>query len=147
MKIRLTTDLLTGILFLALGGFAIIYGSRYAIGTAARMGPGYFPLIASSGIVLLGAILVVRSWFGGGEEVGSIRVRPVVFVLLGTLLFGVFIERFGLLVAGSVVVIASRLADREFRLGEVILLALGLVLLMAAVFRYALGLPLRVLPF
>jgi hypothetical protein len=147
MRIRLTTDFLTGVLFLALGGFAIIYGSRYPVGTAARMGPGYFPLIASSGIALLGAILVLRSWFRGGEEVGSIRVRPVVMVLVGTFLFGFLIERFGLLVAGGVLVIASRLADREFRIVEVVLLALGLVLLAAGVFRYALGLPLRVLPF
>ena len=40
MKVRLSADLLTGLLFVALGGFAIIYGSRYAPGTAARMGPG-----------------------------------------------------------------------------------------------------------
>ena len=147
MKIRLTTDFLTGLLFLALGGFALIYGSRYAVGTAARMGPGYFPLIASSAIALLGAVLVVRSYFYGGDEIGTIKVRPVVLVLLGTFAFGFLIERFGLLVAGSVLVVASRLADREFRIVEVILLALGLVLLTAGVFQYLLGLPLRLLPF
>ena len=30
MKVRLSADLLTGLLFVALGGFAIVYGSRYA---------------------------------------------------------------------------------------------------------------------
>jgi hypothetical protein len=147
MKIRLTTDFLTGVLFLALGGFAIIYGSRYALGTAARMGPGYFPLIASSGIALLGVVLIVRSWLQTGETLGTVHVRPLVLVLAGTLLFGLLVERFGLLVAGSVLVIASRLADREFRVIEVGLLALGLVLLAAGIFRYGLGLPLRFLPF
>jgi hypothetical protein len=148
MKIRLTTDFLTGVLFLALGGFAIIYGSRYAVGTAARMGPGYFPLIASSGIVLLGIVLVVRSLLRGGEGLGSVHVRPLALVLLGTFLFGLTIERFGLLVAGSILVIASRLADRDFRIVEVGLLALGLVLLAAGIFQYGLGLPaLRLLPF
>ncbi len=54
MKLRLSTDLSTGALFLALGGFAIIYGSRYAVGTTARMGPGYFPMLISSALVLVG---------------------------------------------------------------------------------------------
>lgn len=147
MKIRLTTDFLTGGLFLALGGFAIIYGSRYAVGTAARMGPGYFPLLASSGIALLGAVLVLRSFFRAGEEVGSFRVRPLFFVIFGTVMFGLLIERFGLFLAGSVLVVASRLADPEFRIIEVVLLAGGLVLLVAGIFQYALGLPLRLLPF
>jgi hypothetical protein len=65
MRIRLSTDFLTGLLFLALGSFAIIYGSRYPIGTASRMGPGYYPLLVSSGLVLLGCILVIRSFFLG----------------------------------------------------------------------------------
>jgi hypothetical protein len=147
MRIRLSTDLLTGVLFLALGGFAIIYGSRYAVGTAARMGPGYFPLMASSGICILGLILVGRSLLGAGETIGRVQLRPIVFVLLGTLLFGRIIEYAGLLVAGLVLVVAARLADRELRPVETVVLALVLVLLAAAVFKYALGLPLRFLPF
>ena len=51
MKLRLSTDLATGALFIALGGFAIIYGSRYAVGTTARMGPGYFPMLISASLV------------------------------------------------------------------------------------------------
>jgi hypothetical protein len=147
MKLRLSTDFLTGILFLALGGFAIVYGSRYPIGSAARMGPGYFPLIASSGLVLLGAILVTRSYLRGGEDLDTIHVRPLFLVLLGTFAFGLLIERSGLLPAGVVLVVAARLADQGFRVVEVAALAVGLVLVAAAVFKYALGMPLRLILF
>ena len=113
MRIRLSTDLLTGLLFLALGAFAMVYGSRYPLGTAARMGPGYYPLLASSGLVLLGLVLVVRSFVTTTTgEVGSVNLRPLVLILIGTLAFGLLIDRAGLIIAGLGLVFAARLADR-----------------------------------
>lgn len=146
MRFRLSTDLLTGLLFLALGGFAMIYGSRYSLGTAARMGPGYYPLLASSGLVLLGIVLVVRSFLQAGERIGAINVRPLALVILGTLAFGLLIDRSGFVVAALLLVFAARLADRGFRPFEVALLALCLVAFTLAIFRYGLGMPLRLWP-
>jgi hypothetical protein len=146
MRIRLSTDLLTGLLFLALGAFAMVYGSRYPLGTAARMGPGYYPLLASSGLVLLGLVLVVRSFVTTTGEVGSVNLRPLVLILIGTLAFGLLIDRAGLIIAGLVLVFAARLADRGFRLLEVSILAVCLVAFTLAIFRYALGMPLRLWP-
>ena len=42
---RSPKDFWAGVLFVALGVVAIFVGSRYTLGTAARMGPGYFPRI------------------------------------------------------------------------------------------------------
>jgi len=145
MKLRLSTDLLTGVLFIALGAFAIIYGSRYAIGTPARMRAGFFPLIISSGLVLTGIVLVVRSFIAGGEPLGSIGWRPLALVLAGVLAFGLLIDRLGLLIAGILLILAARLADREFKVLETALLAVGLTLCTAAVFLYGLGLPIKLL--
>ena len=145
MRIRLSTDLLSGVLFLALGAFAMIYGSRYPLGTAARMGPGYYPLLASSGLVLLGVVLVVRSFVTTAAEVGVINLRPFL-ILAGTLAFGLLIDRAGLIIAGLVLVFAARLADRDFRPLEVAILAVCLVAFALAIFRYDLGMPLRLWP-
>jgi putative tricarboxylic transport membrane protein len=146
MRIRLSTDLLTGLLFLALGAFAIIYGSRYSLGTAARMGPGYYPLLASSGLILLGLVLIVRSLLTTGEAIGAINLRPLTLILAGTLTFGLLIDRAGLIIAGLCLVFAARLADKGFRLLEVAILAVCLVALALAIFRYGLGMPLRLWP-
>jgi putative tricarboxylic transport membrane protein len=146
MRIRLSTDFLTGLLFLAIGAFAVIYGSRYSLGTAARMGPGYYPLLASSGLVLLGLVLVVRSFLTTTEEVAAINVRPLVLILAGTLAFGLLIDRAGLIIAGLLLVFAARLADRDFRPWEVTVLAVCLVAFTLAIFRYGLGMPLRLWP-
>ena len=146
MRIRLSTDLLTGLLFLGIGAFVMIYGSRYSLGTAARMGPGYYPLLASSGLVLLGLVLVVRSFLTAASEVGAINLRPLVLILAGTLAFGLLIDRAGLIFAGLVLVFAARLADRDFRPLEVAILAICLVAFTLAIFRYGLGMPLRLWP-
>ena len=146
MRIRLSTDLLTGLLFLAIGAFVMIYGSRYSLGTAARMGPGYYPLLGSSGLILLGLVLVVRSFLTTASEVGGINLRPLVLILAGTLAFGLLIDRAGLILAGLVLVFAARLADRDFRPLEVTILAICLVAFTLAIFRYGLGMPLRLWP-
>ena len=147
MRIRLTTDLLTGLLFLGLGGFVLVYGARYPIGSAVRMGPGYFPRLISSGLALLGLVLIIRSLLRGGETLGAIALRPLVVVLLGTFAFGILIERAGFWVASIVLVFASRLVERELRLAEVAGLALVLTALITVIFRYGLGLPMQLLPF
>ena len=144
MKVRLTTDLLTGLLFLAFGLFVIVYGSRYPLGTTARMGPGYYPLLASSGLALLGVILIGRSLVrGGGGEVSAINLRPLLLILLGTLAFGLLIERLGFLAASLALVVLTRFAERDIRLPETAALALGLTAFTTAIFWYALGMPLR----
>jgi hypothetical protein len=143
MKLRLSTDLATGVLFIALGGFALLYGSRYAVGTTARMGPGYFPMLISSGLVLVGAVLVARALFAAGNPFGAILWRPLILVLCGVLSFGLLIDRAGLLAAGVLLVVAARLADREVRPLETALLAIGLTLATGAVFLYGLGLPIK----
>lgn len=143
MRIRLSTDLLTGILFLALAGFVLVYGSRYPLGTASRMGAGYYPTLVSAALLLLGLVLALRGWFKPGEEVGEINPRPLLFVLAGTLAFAFLVERAGFVLAAVVLVFAARLADRGFRLVEVAILAAVLVCFIAALFWLGLSLPLK----
>ncbi len=117
MKALRSTDLLTGLLFLTLGGCVILYGLRYAMGSAMRMGPGYFPFLTSVCLMLVGLVLVVRSLIRGGKAIGTLALRPLFVVLLATLAFGLLIERAGFLLASIALVFASRLVDRGFRFG------------------------------
>jgi putative tricarboxylic transport membrane protein len=110
------------------------------------MGPGYYPLLASSGLVLLGLVLVVRSFLATAEEVAAVNIRPLVLILAGTLAFGLLIDRAGLIIAGLLLVFAARLADKGFRPLEVTILAICLVAFTLAIFRYGLGMPLRLWP-
>ena len=146
-RLILSTDLLSGLLFAALGAGALYISWRYPAGTAARMGPGYFPHMVSGLLVLLGGILIIRSWFRPGETVAIVDLRPLLFVLLGTGVFGLLIERAGFIAACVALIVASRLARPDFKIAEVLLLAAGLAACSAALFVYALGLSVRLLPF
>lgn len=148
MNIRTSSDLLTAILFLAIGFSALFYaGTHYALGTPARMGAGFFPTLLSGGLVIMGVILLLQAWFDPDDDVGKVDLRTVLFILAGTFLFGFLIERAGLLIAAAVLVICARLADREVKLLETIGLAIVLMAATTALFRYGLGMPLRIWPF
>jgi len=146
VNIRISTDLLTGLLFVSLGGFAIAYGWNYPLGTPARIGPGYYPMLVSSGLILIGIVLIGRSILMDSERLEPIAVRPMAFVLTGTLIFGSIVESSGFILASILLVVAARLADRDFRPLEVGILALVLVAFIAALFWLGLSLPLKPLP-
>lgn len=141
MNIRMSTDILTGILFLGVSIAALaIIGTSYSLGTASRMGPGFFPLIVSVLLGGLGVILIGRALLTETESVGSVDVKPLLLVLASTLFFGLAIESLGLAIAGLVLVFGARLAGREFRFVEVTVLAVALVGACIVLFGYALGL-------
>jgi len=56
-----------GVLFIALGGGVCIIAIDYTMGSAARIGPGYFPRTLGLLLALLGASLVLRSFRSQGE--------------------------------------------------------------------------------
>lgn len=147
MDIKLSSDFLTGLLFCSLGAVAIIIGADYPIGTAARMGAGYFPLMISCGLILLGAVLLIRSFLTETEEVGAIDLRPMLLLIASIFLFGALIEDWGFPVAGLAVVIGARIAGGEYRPLETGLLAVGLVGFCYLLFSYGLGLHLPVTRF
>jgi hypothetical protein len=147
MRARLSTDLLTGLLFVALGAFAIFYGWNYPLGRAARMGPGYYPFLISLCLVLLGSVLVVRALVRPGEILETINWRPLFFVLVGVIAFAFLVERGGFVLASAVLIFAARLAGGEFRVLEVSILAACLITFVALLFWFGLSLPLRPFPF
>jgi hypothetical protein len=132
-------DFFSGLLFMAIGvGFAWS-ASHYIIGNAAKMGPGYFPLLLGALLTVLGGVLVFKALVFETEDGGRIGPwawRPVVFIVLANLVFGVLIgglssvgiPPMGLVLAIFVVTILSAKASSEFRWKEVLVLALVLAL-------------------
>ena len=61
MRIKSQRDFFAGLLYVVIGGGFAIGANNYTIGNAARMGPGYFPLLVGILLAILGAIIVVKS--------------------------------------------------------------------------------------
>ena len=146
MNIRAPKDFWSGIMFIAFAAVAMLTARGYSLGSAGRMGPGYFPMLLGGALGVLGLILVARSLVIEGETIGRLRLLPLLIIALGVCLFGLAIERLGLLVALIAATAVTAFASRESRPLEVAALALVLAVFSAAVFVLALRLPLPLWP-
>jgi hypothetical protein len=146
MHIRAPKDFWSGIMFIAFAAIAMLAAQNYSLGSAGKMGPGYFPMMLGAALAFVGAILVVRSLIVAGEPVGRIHLLPLSIIVLGVVLFGVMLELFGLVIALIVVTLVSAFANRESRPLEAVGLSLALAAFSVAIFVVALRLPLPIWP-
>lgn len=134
MLVKNQKDFFGGLLFTVIGG-AFAYGaSTYQVGDAARMGPGYFPLLLGIILAVMGAVVILQSLIKGhpdGDPIGKWALKPLAFVLGANVAFGALLvglpsiglPGFGLVVAIFALVIIASLAGDTFNLKEVLVLA------------------------
>ena len=137
------TNALCGIVFIGAGLFFVIQSLGLELGTALRMGPGYFPLVLSGILILLALVVLVQAIRFEGEPVGPIAWRGMLFILPAPVLFGLTVRGLGFVPALFVTALIAAFASHRMRPGLALLLAGGLTLFATMVFSYALGLPFR----
>jgi len=132
--IKSQKDFFSGLMFAIIGGGFAWGATSYSVGTGARMGPGYFPLLLGILLAILGAFTIFYSVVEhteDGDKVGKFVWRPIVYVLGANVAFGILlaglpslgVPAMGLIVAiFALVIIASKAGD-VFDLKEVLLLA------------------------
>ena len=89
MRIKDQKDFFAGLMFIIFGTLTMWLSTTYNMGTAARMGPGYFPFWLGGTLTTLGAIVLFKS-FGvheGVVEKASLK-SSVVFILMMVLSLG-----------------------------------------------------------
>ena len=147
MRIASSRDFWAGLLFGSLGLFMSLYAAmHYKIGSAVRMGPGYFPLWVGGIVALLGFGLALWSLRVEGPPLPRLYWRPALFILGGSVAYGYLLKPLGLLAATVLVVMISAAGGHEFRWRETLALAVALALFSLGVFVYALGLPFPLWP-
>ena len=157
MHIKSQKDFASGLVYTIIGA-AFAYGATsYTIGSAARMGPGYFPMVLGVLLAVLGLIVTITALIvetPNGNPVGSIAWKPLVFIIAGNLVFGASIgglPSIGLppmgLIFGifALTFVASNASD-EFNFKEVLILAIILSLFSYAAFIMLLKLQFPVWP-
>src|SRR6266536_2325788 len=97
--IRNPKDFLAGLIFVAFGIAAIVLGNAYPLGSAARMGPGYFPRILGILLIVLGAAPALRSLRLVGTPLPGWKWRPVLVVLGSVVVFGLVMTHIGLVLS------------------------------------------------
>jgi Tripartite tricarboxylate transporter TctB family len=157
VKIKSQRDFFSGVMF-AVVGVAFAWGATtYNVGSGARMGPGYFPLmlgilmtVIGLGIMFTGLTVETED----GELIGKWAWKQVVYIIGANLAFGVLlgglpsigVPAMGMIIAIYALVLIASLAGSEFELRKVLILATVLAVGSYLAFIWALKLQIQVWP-
>ncbi len=138
MKIKSQRDFFAGLMFFVVGAiFALGAMNNYTVGNAARMGPGYFPMLLGILLAILGIAIVFYSMVHNplhgedGDKIGPWAWKPIGYVLGANLAFGVLLgglpsikfPSFGLIAAIYALTLVASRAGEGFKLRDVLILA------------------------
>jgi hypothetical protein len=147
-----TKNLASGLLLIAIGAFFAWSGRDLTVSNVSNMGPGYFPLILSGALVVLGLIVLVSSPkpIGGAAIVeedepinarGNVPWRGILFLTGALLFFGLLVRPLGLGPALGGAVALSAFASRKWRVVPIVVMTVVMVVMGWAVFIKLLGMP------
>ncbi len=157
VKLKSQKDFWAGMMYMVVGVAFAVGAKNYTIGSGARMGPGYFPLILGILLALIGAGVAFKGLTSGpkdGDPIGKWAWKQVFFVLLANFAFGLLlvgipswgIPAMGLIVAIYGLVFIASLAGSEFNAKSVFVLATILAVGSYIAFVWALNLQFPVWP-
>ncbi|WP_170317593.1 tripartite tricarboxylate transporter TctB family protein [Paroceanicella profunda] len=124
----------------AFGLAVIALAADYPLGGLRRPGPGFFPILAGTVLVVLA--LAILAEVRGLATRPVFRLRPFVAVSLGIAGFALTVERAGLVPATVILVLVSGLGEARTSLLSLAGVALFLSVLGVLLFIDGLGMPL-----
>lgn len=138
MNIKSQKDFFSGLVFMLVGGGFAWGATNYTVGSGARMGPGYFPLMLGILLAILGGVIALKSMVietEDGEKIGKWIWRPVGYIVAANLAFGILLgglpsiklPAMGMVIAIIALTLIAAKAGTEFILKEILILAAILV--------------------
>ncbi len=149
MKIKSQRDFFSGLMFIIVGIVFAVGATNYPMGGSAKPGAGYFPLILSVLLAILGAIVLFKSLTietEGGDPIGAIAWRPLIVIVAAIAVFGATINSLGLFLAVPILILISSLAGDEFKWIGAAISCVALTLFSWLIFVYGLKLTIPLWP-
>ena len=149
MKIKSQRDFWSGLMFIVVGIVFAVGATNYSMGSSARPGPGYFPLILSAFMAVLGAVVLFKALTietDDGDPIGAFAWRPLIVIVAAIAFFGLALPRLGMLVTVPILIVITSLAGDEFHWKGVVINAIVLTIGAWAVFIAGLKLTIPLYP-
>jgi hypothetical protein len=146
-QLKRAKDRRAGLFVAGVGVFAIVVGSRYGVGSLARVGPGLFPSLLGTVLLLLGMAIFLTAGRGGEPALvptmhdGSdhpFDLRGWIAIVLGVVWFIAVTPLLGLVPGTFGCVFVSALGDRSATAVKSAVLAAVVSILGAVIFGWAL---------
>jgi hypothetical protein len=137
-------DLAAGLAFLAIGlFFACNTMLSLDIGTAASMGPGFFPLALCVILVLLGATILLNARKRVGEVVAPFNLRAVILITAAPVAFGLTLRSLGMVPSLAITIALAVAASRTIGSLRGVAIVAGVTAFCVVVFYYGLQIPIE----
>ncbi|MEN7526219.1 MULTISPECIES: tripartite tricarboxylate transporter TctB family protein [unclassified Cupriavidus] len=148
MRIRSQKDFASGLMFILVGLSFSFVARGYSMGTAAKMGPGYFPFWLGIVLAILGALVLWGSLSSKAENDQLARwdLKILLWILGSVVLFGLLLKPLGMVLSVVVLVLVSSMASHEFSWKGAVLNAIILVIISLGAFVYGINLQMPVWP-
>ena len=134
MNIKSQRDFFAGLMFMGVG-VAFAWGATtYNVGTGARMGPGYFPLMLGVLLALIGVVITFKALVVetvGGDKIGKWAWKPLCYIIAANVVFGILLAglpaikfpAFGMIVAIYVLTFVASMAEPGWKFKTTFILA------------------------
>ena len=147
LKVKSPEDFWSGLIFIGIGILAMYLSRDYPMGSALRMGPGYFPtwlggIMAGFGVII--TFLSFKMELQAPEEIPW-SFRPWIVLSASLVVFGLLMDyvEAGFVPALVVLIIGCALAHKDVHWFETILVCIFGILSFVGLFIYVIGLPYR----
>jgi Tripartite tricarboxylate transporter TctB family len=143
-------DLLAGLMFIAIGITFWIGAGNYQMGTAARMGPGWFPSVLGAIMTFLGVLIAAlglknQATFAAGEGIGW-TWQPVIILTVAVVLFGFALPTLGMVAAIILLTFISGIAAHDKDYKQLAMITVIMCIFCAGVFVWGLKLQMKLFP-
>lgn len=130
------------------GLFFALNALSYKMGTAAKMGPGYFPFWLGALLTALGFYVLTKSISSKTprEEIGGWNWKIVIWIAGSVALYGILLPTLGFMLSVFILVLISASASHEFAWKSTVLNGIFLVTFTYLAFVQGLNLQFPLLP-
>jgi hypothetical protein len=148
VQLRNHRDLWAGLMFAVIGIVFMILSKQYSIGTSAKMGPGYFPMVLGGLMTLFGVIIALGAFSGKAQmlKLSPVGWREFILLLASVAVFAIALPRLGMVISVALLILISAVASHEFKLKDTLISIVVLVLLAYGMFVKGLELQFPVWP-
>ena len=139
--VRSPKDFIAGLLFIvvaAIFGYGIL---ELPIGTAFRMGPGYFPMLLAGILAVLGGFIMFNGIRYEGPPIQNFAFRGLVNIVLPVIFFGATLKGLGFVLALALTIFFTGIASSKFKIWVTFVNMAVLVFFGWLIFIWGLSLP------
>lgn len=150
MTVKNAKDFWAGLMFAFLGVFFIVFAQENDMGTAAHMGPAFFPTLLGSLLTIIGLYIALLGLLfqpvGNDGKIESFHWDILGWILGSVFIFTLLLKPLGLMASLAVMIVISLLAEKKLFFKETLTLVLVLDFIAWAAFVYGIEMTVPVWP-